>query len=105
MFVRAVGQSVGAALFGAVFNLGVGQRIAGADDEINRLVDPATREGLGATEIARLSDAIAAAMHNVYVIGAILALALFALAFRIPAGLSPGRHATPREAEGPVAGD
>lgn len=105
MFLRTVGQSVGTALFGAVFNLGVGQRIAGADEEINRLLEPATRATLGAIETMRLSDAIATAMHNVYLIAAVLSAVLLGLAFRIPAGLSPIRQPLPREASRPVAGD
>lgn len=105
MFLRTVGQSVGTALFGAVFNLGVGERIAGADDEINRLLEPATRATLGAIETLRLSDAIAAAIHNVYLIAAVLTVALLGLAFRIPAGLSPVRQPLPSEVPRPVAGD
>jgi EmrB/QacA subfamily drug resistance transporter len=105
MFLRTVGQSVGTALFGAVFNLGVGGRIAGADEEINRLLEPATRATLGAAETLRLSDAIAAAIHNVYLIAAVLAVVLLGLAFRIPAGLSPVRQALPRDAQRTVAGD
>jgi EmrB/QacA subfamily drug resistance transporter len=105
MFLRTVGQSVGTALFGAVFNLGVGGRIAGADEEINRLLEPATRATLGAVETMRLSDAIAAAIHNVYLIAAVLTVVLLALAFRVPAGLSPVRQPVPSEARRPVAGD
>jgi EmrB/QacA subfamily drug resistance transporter len=105
MFLRTVGQSVGTALFGAVFNLGVGQRIAGADDEINRLLQPATRATLGTIETMRLSDAIAVAIHNVYLIAAVLTVVLLGLAFRIPAGLSPVRQPLPREASRPAAGD
>jgi len=104
MFLRTVGQSVGTALFGAVFNLGVGH-IDGADDEINRLLEPATRATLGAIETMRLSDAIATAMHNVYLIAAVLTLVLLGLAGRIPAGLSPVRQPLRREASRPVAGD
>jgi MFS family permease len=105
MFLRTVGQSVGTAIFGAVFNLGVGQRIAGADEEINQLLDPAMRATLGAVETIRLSDAIAAAIHNVYLIAAVLSAGLLVLAFRIPAGLSPGRQPLPREAPRPATGD
>jgi EmrB/QacA subfamily drug resistance transporter len=105
MFLRTVGQSVGTALFGAVFNLAVGQRIAGADDEINRLLEPATRATLGAIETLRLSDAIADAIHNVYLIAGVLTLVLFGLAFRIPAGLSPVRQPLPQEQTRSVAGD
>ena len=105
MFLRTVGQSVGTSIFGAVLNFIVGSRFAGADDEINRLIDPATRTTVGAAEALRLSDAIGAAMHNVYLIAGALSLGLFVLAFRFPAGLSPVRQPVPQEAPRPVAGD
>ncbi|HEY3919068.1 MAG TPA: MDR family MFS transporter [Stellaceae bacterium] len=105
MFLRTVGQAVGTAIFGAVFNFVVGQRIAGADDAINRLLEPATRATLGAVETLRLSDAIAAAIHNVYLIAGVLTIVLLGLALRIPAGLSPVRQPLPSEASRPIAGD
>jgi len=105
MFLRTVGQSVGTAIFGAVFNLGVGSRIAGADDEINRLLEPATRATVDAVEAMRLSEAIAAAIHNVYLMAGVVSLGLFVLAFRIPAGLSPVRQPVPQEASPPATGD
>jgi MFS family permease len=104
MFLRTVGQSVGTAIFGAVFNFVVGGRIAGAEDEVNRVLDPATRATLGAAETARLSDAIGAAMHNVYLMAGVLTIVLLFLAFRIPAGLSPVRQPLSQKAAEP-AGD
>ncbi len=53
MFMRIVGNSVGAAVFGAILNFGVGRRIPHAGDAVNRLLQPAARESLGAAEIAR----------------------------------------------------
>ncbi len=101
MFLRTVGQSVGTAIFGAMFNLGIGS-ITGAEDEINRLLEPATRASVEPGEAMRLSEAIAAAIHNVYLVGGVLALGLFALAFLIPAGLSPIRQPVSREAIRPA---
>jgi MFS family permease len=103
MFLRTIGQSVGTAVFGAVFNLVVGQRVVGASDEINRLLEPSTRDTLAPDDVARLSDAIGAAMHNVYWIASVCAVVLFVLAFRIPAGLRPG--GTVSEAPRPAASD
>jgi len=105
MFLRTIGQSVGTALFGAVFNFGVAQHIAGADNEINRLLEPATRATLGVAETARLGEAIAGAIHNVYLIAGVLTVALLLLAFRLPAGLSPVSQPMPQEARRPAVGD
>jgi hypothetical protein len=105
MFLRTIGQSVGTAIFGAMFNLGIGSRVSGAEEEINRLLEPATRASVEPSEALRLSDAIAAAIYNVYLVAGLLSLALFALAFLIPAGLSPIRQPAPLEARRPAASD
>ncbi len=101
MFMRTIGQSVGTGLFGAIFNFGMASHISGAGTEINRLLQPATRQSLGVAEIARLSGAIASSMHSVYLIAGFLAVALLTVAFRIPTGLSPVRQAPPDETGAP----
>jgi EmrB/QacA subfamily drug resistance transporter len=93
MFMRIVGNSVGAAVFGAILNFGVGRRIPHAGDAINRLLQPAARHGLGAAEIARLSAAIAAGLHNVYLVAGGVAILSLILAWALPARLSPTRPA------------
>jgi EmrB/QacA subfamily drug resistance transporter len=93
MFMRIVGQSVGAAVFGAVLNLGIARHLPGHIDIVNRLLAPAAREQLGAAEIARASAAIAAAVHNVFIVAAFVAVVGLALAIALPARLSPTRAA------------
>jgi EmrB/QacA subfamily drug resistance transporter len=93
MFMRIVGNSVGAAVFGAILNFGVSRRIPHAGDAVNRLLQPAARHGLGAAEIARLSDAIGAGLHNVYLIAGLVAVVSLVLALALPAQLSPTRPA------------
>lgn len=102
LFLRTIGQSIGTGLFGAIFNVGMGQHIAGASDEINRLLQPATRASLGAAEVARLSDAIASSIHNVYLVAGVLAVVLLIVGLRIPAGLSPVRQANAGATERPT---
>jgi EmrB/QacA subfamily drug resistance transporter len=105
MFLRTIGQSVGTALFGAVFNFGMAQHVAGADREIDLLLQPATRLDLGVAEVARLSQAIGASIHSVYLIAGLLTIVMLILAFCIPAGLSPIRQPIPKEAGVPAAGE
>jgi EmrB/QacA subfamily drug resistance transporter len=93
MFLRTIGQSIGTGIFGAVFNFGMAAHIAGANDEINILLQPETRDTLGAAEIARLSAAIGSSIHQVYWIAGVLAVILLVLGLCIPAGLSPVRAA------------
>ncbi len=91
MFMRIVGQSVGAAVFGAILNFGIAQRLPGAGDAVNRLLAPAARQSLGAAQIARLSEAVGGALHLVYVIAVLVAVISLVLALALPAKLSPTR--------------
>jgi EmrB/QacA subfamily drug resistance transporter len=91
MFMRIVGNSVGAALFGAILNFGINSRIPEAGDAVNRLLEPSARQGLGTAEIARLSEAVAGSLHVVYVVAGLVAVASLMLALALPARLSPTR--------------
>jgi hypothetical protein len=99
LFMRMLGQSWGAALFGAIVNFAVYRRLPGAGDAVNRLLEPSLRQGLGAAEIARLSDAVAAAIHEVYLVVAVIAALTLAISLFYPAGLSPTRPRAERRAE------
>ena len=91
MFMRIVGQSVGAALFGAVLNFGLHRNAPEAGDLINRLLDPVLRRSLESAELARLGEAIASSLNLVYIISALAALMTLALAVSLPGALSPTR--------------
>ncbi len=93
MFMRMIGQSFGAALGGAVLNFGVYRHVPDAADAVNRLLEPALRRGLGAGEIARLSAAVAASLHDVYLIATVTAALTLVVALGFPARLSPLRPA------------
>jgi len=85
MFMRIVGNSVGAAVFGAILNFGVNRRIPGAGDAVNRLLEPAARQNLGTAEIARFSEAVAGSLHMVYVVAGLVAVVSLLLALALPA--------------------
>jgi Na+/melibiose symporter-like transporter len=91
LFLRTVGQSLGAGIFGAILNYGVFRHIPEAGDIVNRLLLPGTRESLGPEQIAKLGGAIAGSLHDVYLILAVLALIVLGLTLALPAGLSPTR--------------
>jgi MFS family permease len=99
LFMRTVGQSVGAALFGALFNFGLYGRIAEGGDAVDRLIKPALRQALEPAEIARLTDAIAGALHVVYLIVTALALVALVLPLWMPVGYGPRQQGAP-EPEG-----
>src|SRR5579883_1979836 len=102
MFMRMLGSSWGAALFGAIVNFSLAHRLPDAGDAVNRLMEPALRRGLGAAQIAKLAAAVAAALHEVYVAVMLVAAVTLALALFYPAGFSPTRPAG-RSAAGKAA--
>lgn len=91
MFMRIVGNSVGAAIFGAILNFGVYSRAPESGDAVNRLMSPASRQSLAAAEIARLAEAVGSSLHTVYMIAALVAIVSLVLAVALPARLSPTR--------------
>jgi EmrB/QacA subfamily drug resistance transporter len=92
MFMRILGSSLGAALFGSIVNIAVERRAPGAGDAVNRLLQPGLRDSLGAPEIARLSAAVAAGVHEVYLVLMLIAALTLAVSLCFPAGVSPVSH-------------
>jgi EmrB/QacA subfamily drug resistance transporter len=101
MFMRMLGQSLGAALFGAIVNFGLAGRVPHAGDAVNRLLEPALRHSLGRERIARLGAAVAASIHEVYLVVILIAAASLVISLLFPAGLSPTRASKPRRRENP----
>ena len=87
LFMRQLGQSIGTAAFGAVFNLGLYARVPDAGDVVTRMMDPATRGQLTAFDIQRYSAAIAASLHGIYIILGILGFTVLLLTFALPSKL------------------
>jgi EmrB/QacA subfamily drug resistance transporter len=86
MFMRMVGQSLGAAVSGAVLDWGLPRDAVGA---VDRLLNLSERAEIPAMELTRLVNAVAGSLRNVYVMAALLALTTLLLMLRLPAGLSP----------------
>jgi EmrB/QacA subfamily drug resistance transporter len=91
MFMRIVGQALGAASFGAILNLGLRRYAPEAASAMNQLMAPALRQGFDAAELGRLTSAVATALHEVYLAVGVLALVALALALQLPPGISPTR--------------
>jgi EmrB/QacA subfamily drug resistance transporter len=89
VFMRLVGQSGGAALFGAMVNSGLAWYAPGASEVAERLMDQAIRPTLSAPELAHLVSALAGAIHNVYVLVVALAVVTLLLGAAMPKWLSP----------------
>jgi MFS family permease len=91
MFMRMMGSAVGAALFGAILNFGVHRRLPGSDDAVNQLLQSATRQNLGAAEIARLAEAVASSAHEAFIVAALIGCVTLLLTLGFPRGLNPTR--------------
>ena len=91
MFMRMLGQSIGAAVFGAILNFGVHRRLPEAVDSVNRLLDPTLRDSLGGDMIARLGDAVAWSAHEAFIVAVAIAAATLAATLAFPKRVSPTR--------------
>jgi len=89
LFLRTIGQSLGAAIGGAMLNFGIARMAPGAGDAVEKLLQPAQRASLGADVIARLSSVIAASLHDVYVVAGMLAVVSLGMTLLLPTRLSP----------------
>jgi MFS family permease len=92
MFLRFVGQSLGAAAFGAVLNLTLLHRAPDALNMVDRLLEPSQRDALPAAELNRLTDVVAYGLHTTYVLAGVLSVIALALALLLPPRLSPARQ-------------
>ena len=91
MFMRMIGQAVGAALLGGMLNYGVNRRVPGAGEAVNKLLHPALRQTLPADQIARLGDAFALAAQEAYLAVLAIAVVTLLLTLALPRRLSPIR--------------
>jgi EmrB/QacA subfamily drug resistance transporter len=86
MFMRILGQSWGATLFGAVLNLGIASRLPNASNAANWLLTPHSYP-LNAPQMATVQTAVADSMHEVYLVVLAIAALVLALSRLYPSGL------------------
>lgn len=89
MFMRFIGQALGAAGCGAVLNATVQAASPHAAAVVDRLLDPAQRAGIAPGEVAQVVDLLARGLHNAYLLAAAFAAAALLLSWVIPRNLSP----------------
>jgi EmrB/QacA subfamily drug resistance transporter len=92
LFLRFIGQALGAASFGAVLNATIARRSPQAVELVNRLLDPASRATLSAAMRLRLTDLVSAGLHNAYWLAVAMSVVALALVLRLPARLSPSQQ-------------
>jgi EmrB/QacA subfamily drug resistance transporter len=91
MFMRFVGQSVGASGCGAVLNLTMRHLDPGAVNAVAQLLDAPTRHAMAPDRLAHLTNVMAGSLHNAYLLATCFALLTLLLAFQMPRRLSPIR--------------
>jgi EmrB/QacA subfamily drug resistance transporter len=89
LFMRQLGQSIGTAAFGAVFNLGLYMRIPDANDIVTNMMEPTARARLNPLDVDRYAAAIGASLHVIYIILGILSIVVLALTLLIPKNIRP----------------
>ena len=92
MFLRTLGQAVGAGVFGAIFNAWLNGEGPHAAEQVNRMLEIGGREAMDAGLVARLGGAIGHAMHDVWLTAAAMTLVILGLAWALPASLNPVRQ-------------
>ena len=91
LFMRFIGQALGAACFGAVLNFTIQRKSPGSWGAVDQLLQPGQRASLPAQERMRLAELVGAGLHNGYLLAVVLSVAVLVLVLRLPARLSPSR--------------
>jgi hypothetical protein len=100
MFLRFLGQSLGAALFGAVLSVSLHGRAADGTQALDHLMDLHWRATAASAELARLIDATSVAMRHAYLLTATLAVLALIIALTYPVGLGPASQTVSAEKAG-----
>jgi EmrB/QacA subfamily drug resistance transporter len=89
MFMRFIGQSIGAAGCGAVLNFSLRKLDPTAVDQVRQLLEPETRAALPADRLAHLVSIVSTGLHHAYLLTLVAGVATLCFASLVPRGLSP----------------
>jgi hypothetical protein len=78
-----------------VFNLGIYRRIPDAQNVVSRMMIASTRAQLPPLEVTRDANAMALALHPIFLLLCVAALGMLACALALPARLRPDNHPAP----------
>jgi MFS family permease len=92
LFLRFIGQAVGAASFGAVLNASIQRRAPDAVHLVNQLLDPLSREDLAPQERDRLIELVAGGLHSAFWLALGLSTLTLLLVAFLPPKLSPAQQ-------------
>ncbi len=90
LFARFIGQTLGAASFGAILNFTISQQMPNlGHGSVDQLLKPSLRAVLSATDQTQLSEFIVFGLHNGYWLAVILSVVTLLLVLLLPSRLSP----------------
>ncbi|HET6185024.1 MAG TPA: MFS transporter [Acetobacteraceae bacterium] len=89
MFMRFIGQALGAAGCGAVLNATIRATDPAAARIADRILDPAQRGGIARAEVIEVVDLLARGLHNAYLLATGFAVLALLMSMAIPRRLSP----------------
>ncbi len=96
MFLRFIGQAVGAAGCGAALNATLLHLDPTASHMVDKLLDSGTRAAMAPAEVAHLTGLIARSLQNEYLLAGGFALATLLIALQLPPRLSPAQQTMER---------
>jgi EmrB/QacA subfamily drug resistance transporter len=89
MFLRFMGQVMGASGCGAVLNMTMLRLDPDSAQAMNQMLNPVSRASLEPATVAHLTDVITSGMHNAWLLAGLFAIMALAIACLLPARLSP----------------
>jgi EmrB/QacA subfamily drug resistance transporter len=84
MFSRMIGSAIGTALLGAVLNLNLSLRLPQADDPMQKIMSPESRQALSEATLHDWTAQIATSLHWVFVVSLLIALLTLWVAWMMP---------------------
>jgi EmrB/QacA subfamily drug resistance transporter len=96
MFLRFLGQSLGAALFAAAVNISLQLRTPKAAGALDQLMDPHWRALLSPADLGHLTGTTTTAIHHAYLLTGTLAVMALLTALTYPARLGPASQTQKR---------
>lgn len=89
VFTRMVGSAIGTAILGATLNINLQLRLPQITDPLQQLMTPSVRHSMQPETLAALTEQIAASLHWVFLISALISLFALGAAMLIPARHRP----------------
>lgn len=93
LFTRMLGSAIGTAVLGATLNLNLEYRLPQVNDPVQQLMEKATRSAMDSGQLNMLTDSVAASLHWVFVVSAVVSVLAVAAGLLIPSGDRPRREA------------